>query len=137
MSQKKQETKLPGITREEETKKLAEVIAIAEENLERTRGTVQSLANELHELQEVYDLDDKEGQAQWFNTDARFKQVRQDLLRSERTRKKPYFGRIDFKDSNLNKDEVYYIGKAVIARDQASPEVIDWRAPIASVYYEK
>lgn len=137
MSQKKQETKLPGITREEETKKLAEVIAIAEENLEKTRGTVQNLANELHELQEVYDLDDKEGQAQWFNTDARFKQVRQDLLRSERTRKKPYFGRIDFKDSNLNKDEVYYIGKAVIARDQASPEVIDWRAPIASVYYEK
>ena len=129
--------KLPGISREEEVKKLAEVIAIAEENLEKTRETVQSLANQLHELQEVYDTDDKEGQTQWFNTDARFKQVRQELLRSERTRKKPYFGRIDFQDSNLNKDEVFYIGKAVIARDQASPEVIDWRAPIASVYYEK
>lgn len=136
-NQQNQEKKLPGITRREEEQKLAEIIIIAQENLEKTKMFVKNLAEELHELKEVYDLDDREGQAQWLNTDARFQQVSQDLQRVERIRKKPYFGRIDFTDSNLGKEEVYYIGKAVIARKQDEPEVIDWRAPVASVYYEK
>ena len=48
-----------------------------------------------------------------------------------------HFGRIDFTDAGLKKNECYYIGKSVIAEDAAKPRVIDWRAPIASVYYEK
>ena len=129
--------KIPGITREDEEKMLKKVLRIADDNLNRTRDSVQSLANDLHALQEVYDVSDKEGLAQWFNTDARFKQVRQELLRSERSRKRPYFGRIDFTDADLGQQESYYIGRSVIARDAAEPLVIDWRAPIASVYYEK
>lgn len=128
---------IPGAAREDEVKTLADILAIAEENLSRTRAFVQNLADELHELKEVYDVEDKEGLAQWFNTDARFRQAGQELLRSERSRKKPYFGRIDFTDQDLKKQECYYIGKSVIAQDAAEPKVIDWRAPIASVYYEK
>lgn len=137
MDQKNRTKSVPGITLEEETKMLSEIIAIADENLNRTKASVQNLQNELHELKEVYDAEDKEGLAQWFNTDARFQQVRQELLRMERTRKKPYFGRIDFTDSNLSKPECYYIGKSAITREGADLVVIDWRAPIASVYYEK
>lgn len=137
MSQKDHTKGLPGVSREEEVKKLADILSIADENLNRTKATVEMLTNELHQLKEVYDVNDKEGLAQWFNTDARFKQAGQDLLRAKRSRKKPYFGRIDFTDKNLSKQECYYIGKSVIARDAAEPEVIDWRAPIASVYYEK
>lgn len=140
MNQKDQKTctpEIPGITREEETKMLSDILAIADENLNRARASVQNLADELHELKEVYDVEDKEGLALWFNTDARFQQVRQELLRMERSRKKPYFGRIDFTDSNLLKKECYYIGKAAITKDAAELAVIDWRAPIASVYYEK
>lgn len=137
MTKKIQKTKIPGITLEEEKQTLKEILHIAQQNLNRTKASVQSLANELHQLNEVYDVNDKEGLAQWFNTDARFQQVRQDLLRSERSRKKPYFGRIDFKEANGKKQECYYIGKTVIAENQAEPRVIDWRAPIASVYYEK
>ena len=98
---------------------------------------MQDLADELHELKEVYDAEDKEGLALWFNTDARFQQVRQELLRMERSRKKPYFGRIDFTDTKLLNQECYYIGKAAITKDAADLVVIDWRAPAASVYYEK
>ena len=130
-------SQIPGITLKEEKETLAEILSIAENNLNRTKESVQNLANELHELKEVYDASDKEGLAQWFNTDARFKQVRQEVLRYERSRKKPYFGRIDFADTNHLNKECYYIGKAVIAKDAAKPHVIDWRAPIASVYYEK
>lgn len=137
MSREKQSGKIPGVSREDEIKMLARILSIADGHLNRIRASVQGLQNELHELKEVYDAEDKEGLAQWFNTDARFQQVRQDLLRAERSRKKPYFGRIDFVDSELKMKECYYIGKTVIAKDQSKPEVIDWRAPIASVYYEK
>lgn len=128
---------IPGISKQEEQQMFKEILKVADENLNRTSASVNQLANELHELKEVYDVSDKEGLAQWFNTDARFRQVRQELLRAKRSRQKPYFGRIDFLDSSHPVKESYYIGKAAIAKDTASPLVIDWRAPIASVYYEK
>ena len=126
MNQKTQSKPIPGVTLEEEKKMLSDILAIADENLNRARSSVQNLADELHELKEIYDVEDKEGLALWFNTDARFQQVRQELLRMERSRKKPYFGRIDFTDSHLQKEECYYIGKAAITRDAAELAVIDW-----------
>lgn len=128
--------KLPGITREEEEEKLRRTIAVAEQKVEANRQGVRALAEELHAMQEEFDESDKEAQTLWHDTDARFKFVNQDLRRAEQARKKPYFGRIDFRDKKLKKDEVYYIGRSVIAENPAEPEVIDWRAPIASVYYD-
>ena len=104
--------------------------------MDANRQSVQALAEELHAMQEEFDENDKEAQTLWHNADARFKFVNQDLCRAEQARKKPYFGRIDFRDKKLKKDEVYYIGRSVIADNPAEPEVIDWRAPIASVYYD-
>lgn len=104
--------------------------------MDANRQSVQALAEELHAMQEEFDEKDKEAQTLWHNADARFKFVNQDLRRAEQARKKPYFGRIDFRDKKLKKDEVYYIGRSVIADNPAEPEVIDWRAPIASVYYD-
>lgn len=104
--------------------------------MDANRQSVQALAEELHAMQEEFDENDKEAQTLWHNADARFKFVNQDLHRAEQARKKPYFGRIDFRDKKLKKDEVYYIGRSVIADNPAEPEVIDWRAPIASVYYD-
>lgn len=124
-----------GITREDEEKKLVSIQRIADEKIEIARGDVFHLQEELHELKEVYDAEDKEGLAQWINTDARFQEVRQDLLRAERARKKPFFGRIDFEDETEGRRETYYVGKTVIAKDPANPLVVDWRAPISSIYY--
>ena len=125
-----------GTTREDEEKKYSEIKRIAEDKLEIAKGSVQALKAELHELKEVYDVEDKEGLAQWFNTDARFGEVRRDLLRAERATKKPYFGRIDFEDNSVGKRETYYIGKTIISQNPNEPIVIDWRAPIASIYYD-
>lgn len=128
--------KFYGTTREDEERKLREVNEITTRKLSNTKEMVQALAADLHEQKEVYDPDDKEGLAQWINLDARFQEVRRDLLRAERARKKPYFGRIDFVDSEKGEDETYYIGKTLIADNPAEPIVIDWRTPIASVYYD-
>lgn len=48
--------------------------------------------------------------------------------------KKPYFGRIDFKSSDYNTIEKIYIGKYGIS-DEAKTMVVDWRAPISTLYY--
>ena len=125
-----------GTTREDEEKKLNRVKEVAKNRLDRIRQDATRLQDELKSLREVYDVDDKEGLAQWFNTDARFNEVRNDMRRAERAGMKPFFGRIDIVDEESSKRETFYIGKSVIAMDPSQPEVIDWRAPISSVYYD-
>lgn len=125
-----------GTTREDEEKKLIRIQKIAEEKVRSIKGTAEALQKDLKSLREVYDVEDKEGLAQWFNTDARFQEVRNDLRRAERARSKPFFGRIDIVDEENAKKETFYIGKTVVAKNPSEPEVIDWRAPISSVYYD-
>lgn len=49
---------------------------------------------------------------------------------------KPYFARMDFKE-NTKKLEKFYIGKISILDNKTSyPIIVDWRAPIANLYYE-
>ena len=49
--------------------------------------------------------------------------------------KKPYFTRIDFTEKGAQ-SETYYIGKyGVLKSDSLEPEVVDWRAPVANLYY--
>jgi len=136
MGERKVTGEFYGITPEDEERKLKHIKQVTEDKLASTRQSVTNLQLQLHELKEVYDVEDKEGLAQWFNTDARFQEVRRDLLRAERAKKKPYFGRIDILDPEASKKETFYIGKTVIGENPAEPEVIDWRAPIASVYYD-
>jgi DNA helicase-2/ATP-dependent DNA helicase PcrA len=53
----------------------------------------------------------------------------------EQQREAPYFGRIDFQEADqVGGKEVYYIGKASVW-DKNDLIVVDWRAPISSMYY--
>ena len=49
-------------------------------------------------------------------------------------RKKPYFARIDFKSNN--ETSICYIGKNGVINSDNEIIVVDWRAPISSVYYD-
>jgi len=52
-------------------------------------------------------------------------------------RKKPYFAKMDIKQSNQDESEAFYIGKiSLFDSTMETPLVVDWRAPIASVYYD-
>ncbi|MGG1661278.1 HelD family protein [Brevibacillus sp. NRS-1366] len=51
-------------------------------------------------------------------------------------RDKPYFGRVDFMKDEVYELDCVYIGKRGIVRsDTFDSVVVDWRAPIASLYY--
>lgn len=129
---------IPGLTREAEEKQLEKIIQVAQQNLIRTQNHIRQLTDELDDLMEVYGTKDKEGMALLHNAHAQIQEHRRDLLRCQKARRKPYFGRIDFKDLNQKQPqaESYYIGRTGIAGSDAHPLVIDWRAPVASVYYE-
>jgi DNA helicase II / ATP-dependent DNA helicase PcrA len=50
---------------------------------------------------------------------------------------KPYFARVDFKEDNVKEIQNLYIGKLSLLREEDNePVIIDWRAPVANLYYE-
>ncbi|MEL7649136.1 MAG: RNA polymerase recycling motor HelD [Sedimentibacter sp.] len=50
---------------------------------------------------------------------------------------KPYFARIDFREEGRTAVEKFYIGKLSLLRpDWDIPMILDWRSPLASVYYD-
>ncbi len=50
--------------------------------------------------------------------------------------KKPYFARIDFKEEGHNQTDICYIGKVGVYDFDNNIITVDWRAPIASLYYD-
>lgn len=59
---------------------------------------------------------------------------RLDLLK--KTENKPYFARLDFKNNEDGVLEECYIGKVGVLDDDNKIVTVDWRAPIASMYYD-
>ncbi len=62
---------------------------------------------------------------------------RQNQLKSlEISQSEPYFGRLDFQEQGTNKVIPLYIGKAGV-QDEETNEllIIDWRAPVSSMFY--
>ncbi|MHB8131231.1 MAG: helicase domain-containing protein, partial [Mobilitalea sp.] len=50
--------------------------------------------------------------------------------------KKPYFGRIDYRETVDQENYCLYLGKNGIRKNTSENMIIDWRAPISSVYYD-
>lgn len=59
-----------GLSREEEEKQLADIIEVAQENLERTQRYNKELAEELKDMLEAYETKDKEVLALWHNAES-------------------------------------------------------------------
>lgn len=126
-----------GTTRAEEEGYLSETIELARHNLMREKERITQLNGDIADIMEhVNSTGDKEGLFLWNNAKAQLKEAMNNLSRHEKACKKPYFGRIDFSDANGRQEEAYYIGRVGIARENMEPAVIDWRTPVASVYYE-
>lgn len=58
------------------------------------------------------------------------------LMKNQAALEKPYFGRIDYRNLDEKLFESVYIGKHGVLRDKINIAVVDWRAPISTVYYE-
>ncbi|HEU4962930.1 MAG TPA: RNA polymerase recycling motor HelD [Bacilli bacterium] len=82
-------------------------------------------------------LDGSEGYIALLTSVQFFETTKQNIYQLQRVQSKPYFCRIDVKPENYDAVQPLYIGKASLFRpDTQEPIIVDWRSPIANVYYE-
>lgn len=127
---------LPGRTRRAEELHLKETLAIIRDNVDRYRREVAEMREDIDRMQDHFHDDNPELINTLENTYTMYSFLSRTLERNERALKKPYFGRIDFYDETHGTSEAFYIGRSGISKDATHPAVIDWRAPVANVYYE-
>lgn len=124
---KKEETQRLDYTKEY----IDQVIGATDENKEKYKGNIK---------QAMEDLDYLDSSLSYINilTNAKFLEMSEkDYHNLERIKDKPYFCRIDFKPKISGEKEKLYIGKtSLYRREDHYPLIVDWRSPIANLYYE-
>ncbi|MNO43987.1 Helicase IV [compost metagenome] len=97
------------------------------ERLDRTLETIDRKLEQLRSIP-VYTGDDFTEQLLEENREMQRQQL-------EQSHREPYFGRLDFEETGKGMSPLY-IGKVGVSGDDVrEPIVIDWRAPVASLFY--
>ncbi|HBA47181.1 MAG TPA: DNA helicase UvrD [Lachnospiraceae bacterium] len=135
MNQEEQ-SNVRGTSRQAEEAFLEETLAVIRGNLEVYGEQVGRMREEIDDMLDHFHDDNPELINLLENSMTLYEQMKRALERNEKAQNKPYFGRIDFYDEMLEKDESIYIGKGGISRDTTHQAVVDWRAPVANAYYE-
>lgn len=128
--------KIPGTSRQAEEAFLQQTLSVIQANLANYGEQVSRMKAEIDEMLEHYHDNDTEVYIILSNTITLHDHMKMAMERNEKAQEKPYFGRIVFHDETLGKEESLYIGKGGISRDSTHQIVVDWRAPVANVYYE-
>lgn len=114
---------------------LSECVDIIKKNIDAYQKDISAMSAEIKDMYERYRDDDPEIFTELSNTITMNENMKTALDKNLRALKKPYFGRIDIKEKERN-EETFYIGKGGVMKDTTHIMVVDWRAPIANVYYE-
>lgn len=125
-----------GTSRQAEEAFLEQTLSVIHSNLESYGEQVGVMREEIDVMLDHFHDDNPELINLLENTTTLYEQMKMALERNEKAKDKPYFGRIDFYDESLEKDESIYIGKCGISRDATHQAIVDWRAPVSNAYYE-
>lgn len=120
-----------------------------EKHLEATIDNINKSAKRYEEkkkeadeqLRQVYEIyqasDDNEGYDQIPILENMKAMYQRDVDKYKKLAPKPYFGKIVYQDKQYNQEYSVYIGKKGITdyNDSTNLLAVDWRAPIATVYY--
>jgi DNA helicase-2/ATP-dependent DNA helicase PcrA len=119
-------------TRLKETKSYIEyVLQEGEQNEQAFRENIKDA------YARINSLDSSEGYIALLTNVKFFEMTKQNIRQLEKVRKKPYFCRIDVRPEDTDRVQPLYIGKASLFRPETQePVIVDWRSPIANVYYE-
>ena len=105
--------------------------SIFEEELQRMKSTLSKMDEQLEKLEKIpvyYGSDFKEQILESMRA-ANRKDLRIGV-------QEPYFGRLDFQEDGQSQPSPIYIGKVGASDEETmKPIVIDWRAPVASMFY--
>lgn len=109
---------------------------VIRENITRYEKEYQERHAQAQRLQRAMKSGDVELYNQLMTAVSLEEQAQRGLQKNTAAAVKPYFGRIDYTDKKVEKEEQVYIGKHGVFRDKTKVLIADWRAPISSVYYE-
>lgn len=127
----------------EELAHLSRILRIVNEELEEAQRSVDQMDEEYREAQLYMASMRGEGDAkEMFQNEMALRQIdSQGVLtvvyrdRLQKTKASPYFARIDFLPEGEQETAAYYIGLYAF-RFQRQLYVIDWRSPVASMFYD-
>ena len=122
--------------RAQEEQHLTECLAVVRANIDKYQAEEAVLGGSIKEMFEHYHDDNPEMYIELANSITRKDSVSKALRKNLKALVKPYFGRIDYDDIELGRKSTLYLGKNSVAKNSITMEVVDWRAPVASVYYE-
>ena len=122
--------------RRKEERHLEECVRVIQYNIDDYLKKYKDLSEETKELYDNYRSNNPELHNDLvIGLDMKSKMERT-LNRNLLALKKPYFGRIDYEEAGDQESYCLYLGKNGIRRNITENMIIDWRAPIASVYYD-
>lgn len=106
--------------------------------LEQSKGNKEQFVENLKEAFADLDTSDSSLSYMTLLTNAQYLELAEsELERLASVIGKPYFSRINFTSSGDTNEEILYIGKAsLFDRVNQIPIIVDWRSPIANVYYD-
>ncbi|MFH5835270.1 RNA polymerase recycling motor HelD [Proteiniclasticum sp. C24MP] len=132
MSMKEHEDYYMEIQRLKETKEyIRSIISLVVEKRLKYRKDMREAFSELD------DMDNSLSYASILLNTKLLDSLEQNFGMLKKSEDHPYFARMDIRQSDKDRDEKIYIGKiSLFDESMDTPLVVDWRAPIASVYYD-
>ena len=122
--------------RAREEEHLSDCLTVIRGNIDKYQAEETVLGGSIKEMYAHYHDDNPEMYIELANSITRRDNVSKALRKNLKALLKPYFGRIDYDDIEVGRKSSLYLGKNSVAKNNITMEVVDWRAPVASVYYE-
>lgn len=145
MNKKMQETKSKSLEEmevgnEEEWKKeeahLSSCDEVIQSNIDTLTVQVKQMQSQTKEMYDNYRSDNPELHNELVVGMDLQSQAEKSLRKNLLAKDKPYFGRIDYMEHGEEKEFSLYIGKNGVMKSPSEILIVDWRAPISSVYYD-
>ena len=89
----------------------------------------------IHDFDDVILLSSQEAAVSF--TEAQYERNEAEIRRLRKMENSPYFGRVDFTESETGENSTVYIGIFSLTEEESREiYVVDWRAPVSSMFYQ-
>lgn len=124
------------LVRKQEEHHLRECLEIIEKNIDSYSEELKAITAETKELYDNYRSSNPELHNDLVVGLDLKSQIERLLSKNLAAIKNPYFGRIDYYEYDDNESFSLYVGKNGIRKNRTENLIVDWRAPVSSVYYD-
>lgn len=122
--------------KEQEEQHFADCLTIIRRNIALTEQKVKEGRSETAALHKAVSSGDVELYNQLIVSKDLLAHHENMLRKNQAALGKPYFGRVDYTEVGSGQPESLYIGKNGVSKDRTEVIVVDWHAPVSTLYYE-